>query len=222
MNSAVVQPGCRALLAARDHLAGRRSARSRATYQTSDQRLPSMLATGRIVSSRDLAVSPRRAPAGAASVLIGMARPQSHAHAVRDVGERRASRGCRACGRPAGRTRSTSTMRPGRGDITTMRVERNTASGIEWVTKTTVLLRALPEPQQLLVQLVAGDLVERAERLVHQQELGLEAERARDRDALLHAARQLPGELALEARRARPCRDSAWRARRALARPKRP
>ena len=52
--------------------------------------------------------------------------------------------------------------------------------------------------QKLLVQMVAGDLVERAERLVHQQELGLEAERARDRDALLHAARELPGEFALE------------------------
>ncbi len=33
----------------------------------------------------------------------------------------------------------TSMMRPGRGDITTMRVDRNTASGIEWVTNTTVL-----------------------------------------------------------------------------------
>jgi hypothetical protein len=30
------------------------------------------------------------------------------------------------------------TMRPGRGDITTMRVDRYTASAIEWVTKTTV------------------------------------------------------------------------------------
>ena len=29
-------------------------------------------------------------------------------------------------------------IRPGRGDITTTRVERNTASEIEWVTKTTV------------------------------------------------------------------------------------
>jgi ABC-type nitrate/sulfonate/bicarbonate transport system ATPase subunit len=28
---------------------------------------------------------------------------------------------------------------PGRGDITTILVERKTASGIEWVTKTTVL-----------------------------------------------------------------------------------
>ena len=33
----------------------------------------------------------------------------------------------------------TSMMRPGRGDITTMRVDRNTASGIEWVTNRIVL-----------------------------------------------------------------------------------
>ena len=33
----------------------------------------------------------------------------------------------------------TSWMRPGRGDITTMCVDRNTASGIEWVTNSTVL-----------------------------------------------------------------------------------
>src|SRR3546814_21123345 len=58
---------------------------------------------------------------------------------------------------------------------------------------------ALPEPQELLVQVVAGDLVERPERLVHQEEIGLEAERAGDRDALLHAARELPGKLLLEA-----------------------
>ena len=58
---------------------------------------------------------------------------------------------------------------------------------------------ALPQAQQLLVEPVARDLVERAERLVHHQELGLEAERARDRDALLHAARQLPRVLGLEA-----------------------
>ena len=32
----------------------------------------------------------------------------------------------------------TSAIRPGRGDMTTTRSERNTASGIECVTKTTV------------------------------------------------------------------------------------
>ena len=79
-----------------------------------------------------------------------------------------------------------SMMRPGRGDITTIRVDRNTASGIEWVTKTTVLPVSRPQPQQLLVELVAHDLVERAERLVHQQQLRIEGQRAGDR----HPARE--------------------------------
>src|SRR5205814_10245125 len=45
----------------------------------------------------------------------------------------------RGCGRPTGITLET---RPGRGDITTTRVERKTASAIECVTKTTVDLLA--------------------------------------------------------------------------------
>ena len=90
-------------------------------------------------------------------------------------------------------------MRPGRGDITTMLVDRNTASGIEWVTNTTVFCGLIPQPQQLLVEMIADDLVERAERLVHQQQLRIEGERARDRHALLHAAGQLPGKFPLEA-----------------------
>ena len=112
----------------------------------------------------------------------------------------------------------TSMIRPGRGDITTIRVERNTASGIEWVTKTTVLPVVAPELQQLLVELVAHDLVERAERLVHQQQLRLERQRAGDRGALLHAARELPGILALEALEI----DQREVARRALAPLRRP
>ena len=110
-------------------------------------------------------------------------------------------------------------MRPGRGDITTMRVDRNTASGIEWVTKITVLSVFAQSSQELLVEVVADDLVERAERLVHEQQLGLDGERAGDRDALLHAAGKLPRELALEAgevdqreiRARRVCRRSARR-----------
>ena len=38
-----------------------------------------------------------------------------------------------------------------------------------------------PELQQLLVQAVSRDLVQRAEGLVHHQQLGLESERTRDR-----------------------------------------
>ena len=60
----------------------------------------------------------------------------------------------------------------------------------------------LPQPQQFLVEPVAGDLVERAERLVHQQQLGIVDERAGDRDALAHAARQFVGIGLLPARQA--------------------
>ena len=93
----------------------------------------------------------------------------------------------------------TSMMRPGRGDITTMRVDRNTASGMEWVTKITVLRVSCHRREELEVEVVANDLVEGAERLVHQQQLRIEGKGAGDGGALLHAARQLPGELALEA-----------------------
>ena len=61
------------------------------------------------------------------------------------------------------------------------------------------LLGLLPEPEELFVEMVAGDLVQGTERLVHQQQFGLERQRAGDRDALLHAAGKLPRELALEA-----------------------
>ena len=45
-----------------------------------------------------------------------------------------------------------------------------------------------PQRQQVVVELVARDLVERRERLVHQQDLRMRHQRARDRDAHLHAA----------------------------------
>ncbi len=51
----------------------------------------------------------------------------------------------------------------------------------------------VPEPQQLQIEVVAHDLVECAERLIHQQQFRLERKCARDRGALLHAAGQLPG-----------------------------
>ena len=60
-------------------------------------------------------------------------------------------------------------------------------------------MRARPEFEKLLVEVVADDLVERAEGLVHQQQIGIEGQRAGDRGALLHAARELPGKFVLEA-----------------------
>ena len=49
----------------------------------------------------------------------------------------------------------------------------------------------LLDARELVLQGVAGDRVERGERLVHQQEVGVGGERAGDPDALLLAAGQL-------------------------------
>ena len=49
------------------------------------------------------------------------------------------------------------------------------------------------DAHELGLHLLARHLVERAERLVHEQQPGLLGERAGDRDALLHAARELVG-----------------------------
>ena len=66
-----------------------------------------------------------------------------------------------------------------------------TASGIEWVTIITVARRVSPLPtnaQQLLVENVAGELIERAERLVEQQKIGVAHQGPGQRRPLLHAA----------------------------------
>ena len=49
----------------------------------------------------------------------------------------------------------------------------------------------LPDPEDLAVHPLAGHLVERAERLVHQEDRRRERQGPGDRDALLHPARQL-------------------------------
>ena len=97
-------------------------------------------------------------------------------------------------------------MRPGRALITTTRLPMNTASSMSWVTNSTVLRCVLPDAEQQLLHQLAGLVVERAERLVHQQHARVVGQRARQRDALLHAARQLLRVVVLEARAARPCR----------------
>src|SRR5260370_32081849 len=53
--------------------------------------------------------------------------------------------------------------------------------------------------QQQLLHLQSGLRVERAERLVHQEELGLHQQAAREADTLLHAAGELVGIGVLEA-----------------------
>ena len=51
------------------------------------------------------------------------------------------------------------------------------------------------ELHELVLQLAAYEGIEGAERLVHQQDLGIDGERTRESDALLHAAREFVGEL---------------------------
>ena len=72
-----------------------------------------------------------------------------------------------------------------------MRSAISTASSRSWVTNRMVLLRARVQVQQLGLHGLARLRVERAERLVHQQHLGIDGERAGDADALLHAAGKL-------------------------------
>ena len=55
------------------------------------------------------------------------------------------------------------------------------------------------DPHQLDIHALARHGVERAERLVHQHDLGIVHQRPADRGALLHAAGQLPGQLLLKA-----------------------
>ena len=109
-------------------------------------------------------------------------------------------------------TSITSVMRPGRGDITTTRVDRYTASGIEWVTNTTVVAVSRQMRRSSDLHVLARHLVQRAERLVHQQERGMGRERAGDRHPLLHPARELPRQVLRELARASPAPASRARA----------
>ena len=62
---------------------------------------------------------------------------------------------------------------------------------ILWVTKRIVIPVDCQMFEQFLVQAIAGDLVESAEGLVHQQDARTRQQRARDRDALPLSARKL-------------------------------
>ena len=116
-----------------------------------------------------------------------------------------ASRAARAAPARAGRRSSRS--RPARR---ARRARRRRARRSAWpaptpramscVTMTIVLRTCRLDAAELAVQLAAGDRIERAERLVHQQNRRIGRERARHADALALAARQL---LAAGARRSR-------------------
>ena len=72
----------------------------------------------------------------------------------------------------------------------------------------------VPEPQQLVLHLAAGERVERGEGLVHQQDVRLHGHAAGDGDALLHAARKRVGIGCRRTWSGRPCRCSGRPARR--------
>ncbi len=91
-------------------------------------------------------------------------------------------------------------MRPGRALITSTRVARKIASSMSWVTNSTVLRSRSQMPSSSSCIKRAGLVVERAERLVQQQDRGIVGERARDGGALLHAAGELLGVVVRERR----------------------
>ena len=118
----------------------------------------------------------------------------------------------RSRGRGMSILRSTST-RPGRADITNTRSARNTASRRSWVTRHDGDLARRMQVADHAPQLLAGEGIERAERLVEHQQVRLVDQRAAERGALLHAAGQLPGILVALAARARPRPAGSRRAR---------
>ena len=61
------------------------------------------------------------------------------------------------------------------------------------------LARLVPDAEELELHRLPGLCIERAERLVEEQDLGVGRESAREVDALLHAARELARERVLEA-----------------------
>ena len=69
-----------------------------------------------------------------------------------------------------------------------------------WVTNTTVRRARGPQRGELAVEALPREFVERAERLVHQQEIRRGDERAGDGGAHLHAARELARKMARELR----------------------
>ncbi len=60
------------------------------------------------------------------------------------------------------------------------------------------LLAMMPHIEQLQVQLFAGNGIERAKRFIHKQYRGMEQERTRQGDTLLHTPRELVGTMASE------------------------
>ena len=91
-------------------------------------------------------------------------------------------------------------MRPGRADMTNTLVLMNTASLMLWVMNSPAKPFPAEELLGLLVEVLAGDLVDRAERLVEQEHRWAQRERAGERGTHLHPARQRLGVVVLEPR----------------------
>ena len=142
--------------------------------------------------------------AGAASVTgWSSASLQQSAQPRRDLHELHACRASAGGAGRAGRPRRSRCTRPGWAASISTCWPRNAASGMLVGDEDDRRAASRPDPQQFLVQLVAGDLVERAERLVHQ--------------AGCAAARPAPA----RSRRAGACRRKAHAAAR-FSRPLRP
>src|SRR5213595_1356918 len=100
-----------------------------------------------------------------------------------------------------GRSSGTGQMRltvPGRAVITTTRSASATASQVV-SDEDDRLARSIPQLEELILQEQSRLGVERAERLVHQDDLGVVHERADDVRALAHPPRQLVWIVILEA-----------------------
>ena len=122
-----------------------------------------------------------------------------------------------ACAAAAARCRWSARTLPGRGDSTMTRSDRAIASEMEWVTNSTVLRPERPRSARCAAARSAWtarrDLVQGAERLVHQQQRGVEGQRAGDGDALLHAAGELVRVVVAEVREARQLQQLLRRGR---------
>ena len=84
-----------------------------------------------------------------------------------------------------------SMKRPGRADMAPTRSDSMAASSSACVISSTVAPVRAPKPQYLVAHKQARLRIERTERFVEQNEARLQHQRARDADALAHAAGQL-------------------------------
>ena len=127
-------------------------------------------------------------------------RRRAAARAPRSRARRSAGpRACRSCAAAAGRCRPRRRSRPGRGLMTTTRVDRNTASEIECVTNTIVdcMRRQISSSSMFRRSRVISSRAPNGSSI--KSSAGSNDERARDRDAHLHAAGELPRMVVAEA-----------------------